>query len=308
MNSPVYPSNYFKALSDDTRLRLINLLIHHELSVNETVALLEMGQSRVSRHLKVLTGSGLLRQRRDGLWAFYSAVTKGPGRDFLDSLESFFESDPALSADLKRMNEKIEDRTREKIKYFDSIAPRWSSIRGNIFGGAPTEKIIEEFLEPAEVTADIGCGTGEFIPLLKKFSKKIIGIDRSRRMLEIAGSRHGENKDSVELRLGEAEHLPMRDNEADMALMSMVMHYMPAPEEAIYEAGRAIKKDGVLILLDLLKHNNEEMRIQFNHRWLGFDVPAIENRISEAEFKIESKKEFSLNEDLSAFLIKCRKQ
>ena len=51
---------YFKALSDETRLRLTYVLERYELSVNELVSILEMGQSRVSRHLKILTEAGLL--------------------------------------------------------------------------------------------------------------------------------------------------------------------------------------------------------------------------------------------------------
>ncbi len=74
---------YFKALSDETRLRLAHVLGRYELSVNELVSLLEMGQSRVSRHLKILTEAGLLQSRRDGLWVFYSAVNEGEGHAFL---------------------------------------------------------------------------------------------------------------------------------------------------------------------------------------------------------------------------------
>ena len=58
---------------DETRLRLALVLYHCELSVNELAALMSMGQSRISRHLKILTEAGLLHSRRDGLWAFYSA-------------------------------------------------------------------------------------------------------------------------------------------------------------------------------------------------------------------------------------------
>ena len=73
---------YFKALSDETRLRLTYVLERYELSVNELVSILEMGQSRVSRHLKILTEAGLLSSRRDGLWVFYSSVKEGEGAAF----------------------------------------------------------------------------------------------------------------------------------------------------------------------------------------------------------------------------------
>lgn len=84
---------YFKALSDETRLRLTCVLRKYELSVNELVSILEMGQSRVSRHLKILTEAGLLSSRRDGLWVFYSAVTEGKGADFLRAASPFLDDE-----------------------------------------------------------------------------------------------------------------------------------------------------------------------------------------------------------------------
>lgn len=76
------PIIYFKALADETRLRLLNLLREQELNVNEIVAILEMGQSRISRHLKILSESGLLQSRRDGLWVFYKAADGGKEVNF----------------------------------------------------------------------------------------------------------------------------------------------------------------------------------------------------------------------------------
>ena len=73
----------FKALADATRIRLLRLLIKHELSVNELVKVLKMGQSRISRHLRVLSDAGLLTNRRDGLWVFYHANADGEQKDFL---------------------------------------------------------------------------------------------------------------------------------------------------------------------------------------------------------------------------------
>jgi len=58
--------NLFKALADETRLRLVHLFLHFELNVNEIVAILGMGQSRISHHLKILVDSQLLTSRRDG--------------------------------------------------------------------------------------------------------------------------------------------------------------------------------------------------------------------------------------------------
>ena len=62
----------FKALSDETRIRLLKLLQQRELCVCELMQALDMTQSRVSRNLGILKSAGLVKDRRDGLWVHYS--------------------------------------------------------------------------------------------------------------------------------------------------------------------------------------------------------------------------------------------
>jgi ArsR family transcriptional regulator, arsenate/arsenite/antimonite-responsive transcriptional repressor len=61
-----------KALSDETRLRMINLLIQRECCVCEVMQVLGISQTRASRNLNVLYDAGFLKLRREGLWAYYS--------------------------------------------------------------------------------------------------------------------------------------------------------------------------------------------------------------------------------------------
>ena len=62
----------FKALSDETRLRVFNLILERECCVCEIVQAMQISQSRASRNLSILYDSGLLKVRRDGLWVLYS--------------------------------------------------------------------------------------------------------------------------------------------------------------------------------------------------------------------------------------------
>jgi len=62
----------FKGLSDETRLRIMILLSIKELCVCQLEWALELTQARVSRHLTVLKNAGLVQDRRDGLWIYYS--------------------------------------------------------------------------------------------------------------------------------------------------------------------------------------------------------------------------------------------
>ncbi len=61
-----------KALSDETRLRILNILSKRECCVCEVMQTLDISQSRASRNLGILEDAGFLKERRDGLWIVYS--------------------------------------------------------------------------------------------------------------------------------------------------------------------------------------------------------------------------------------------
>jgi len=66
----------FKALSDETRIRILNLLLERECCVCEVMQALNISESRASRNLSALYDAGFLKLRREGLWALYS-IDKG---------------------------------------------------------------------------------------------------------------------------------------------------------------------------------------------------------------------------------------
>ncbi|MBM3166707.1 MAG: winged helix-turn-helix transcriptional regulator [Chloroflexi bacterium] len=75
----------FKALSDETRLRILNLLLERECCVCEVMQVLDISQTRASRNLNALYDAGLLKLRRQGLWALYS-IDKENLRDYYTEL------------------------------------------------------------------------------------------------------------------------------------------------------------------------------------------------------------------------------
>jgi len=67
----------FKALSDETRLRILNLLLERECCVCEVMQALDISQTRASRNLSILYDAGFLKLRKDGLWSVYSIDKQG---------------------------------------------------------------------------------------------------------------------------------------------------------------------------------------------------------------------------------------
>ena len=95
----------FKALADETRLRILNLLAHGELCVCEIEQALEIGQSKASRHLAYLRNAGLVTDRREGPWMYY-AVADPDGlahRFVVEWLAQATGEIPQAAADLKTL-------------------------------------------------------------------------------------------------------------------------------------------------------------------------------------------------------------
>ncbi len=67
----------FKALSDETRLRVLSLILERECCVCEVMQALEISQSKASRHLGALYDAGFLKLRKEGLWSLYSLDNEG---------------------------------------------------------------------------------------------------------------------------------------------------------------------------------------------------------------------------------------
>lgn len=90
----------YKALADKTRLRILALLKEESLCVGELVSVLGMTQPAVSQHVRKLRQAGLIKERRQGQWIYYSL--HGDGWPFLPAL---LEHLPDASADIERLKQ-----------------------------------------------------------------------------------------------------------------------------------------------------------------------------------------------------------
>lgn len=279
--------SYFKALADETRLRLVRVTLDHELNVNELVAVLGLAQSSVSRHLRILTDSGLLTSRRDGLRVFYSAVTEEPGRSVLEAVAPLLADDPAHAGDTARAEEVIAERTRATRRFFETKAGDWDRLKQKVLAGFDLASRVAQGMSPGRVAVDLGCGTGDLLETLLGKAGEVIGVDSSPRMLELARQRFAGNGGSVSLRIGELEHLPLADGEADFAVASMALHHLSRPARGIEEARRVLSPGGRLMIVDFDKHSNETMRKEFGDQWLGFSEEELSTWLGQAGFRIE---------------------
>jgi len=276
----------FKALADATRLRLITILIKGEFTVQELTMILGMGQSRVSRHLKILTEAGIISVERQGTWAYYHL----PGVSSLFSqlwpvLEKALESLPQRENDLKKVSIALEQRRQRSLDFFNRHARQWDTFTRDLLS---TPAYLEQFLDEipeCDLIVEVGVGTGNLLSALSQKSPRVIGIDQSSAMLEEARNRvERQGISGVEFRLGEMSSLPVNDGEAGCLLLNMVLHHAVQPQRLLKEARRVLAPAGVLVIADLQRHEQEWVREQLADQWLGFDRFELEAWLIEAGF------------------------
>ncbi len=288
----------FKALSDPTRLRLLNMLNYVELNVNEIVSVVGMIQSGVSRHLKILMESGLLESRKDGSFIYYSAARKSQQRPLIDLACSRVASEPVCQADLQRAEQSITIRKNRAKRFFKTVAPQWDRLKREVLGSFDLNRVLSEKIQRGTSVADLGCGTGEMLSALHRDSSHVlIGVDSSPEMLEQAKIRLY-NAESIELRLGEVEYLPMKDQEVEAAVMSMVLYHIVQPEKAISEIFRVLKPGGRFLLADFECHNQEQIKEIIGGAWLGFKKQQIQEWMDRIGFTVETLERHQVENNL----------
>jgi len=104
-----------KALSDETRLRIMKILLEKESCVCEIMQALDISQTRASRNLGILQDVGFLKSRRDGLWVVYSVDWQAVNRHAI-SLAKLLKSSP--------LSEEVLTRDKERLKRATRIGPR----------------------------------------------------------------------------------------------------------------------------------------------------------------------------------------
>lgn len=276
MNAHADPVKVSKALSDETRLRLLWLLDEHELSVNDMVEILGSTQSRVSRHLNTLKEAGFLEWRREGTWSFYrkaeeAAMPAEVARAW-EMVRAWGVGARTAEADHAKLHEALERKRSQSRRFFGQHAEQWDEIRSRICGEIVTLQAFESLIPPRLVIADVGTGTGHILLKLAPLVARAIGVDNSRKMIALAKKNAKETGlDNVELRFGEMDSLPLDDGEVDAVFAGLVLHHAPDPAHAIAEMARVVKPGGVVTIIDLQRHSEDWMREELAHNWLGFE-------------------------------------
>src|SRR4051812_11975745 len=275
---------WMEALSDPTRLRLLRLLERHELGVVELCDILQLPQSTVSRHLKVLGDQKWVRSRREGTTRLYRMILDeltAPARRLWLLAREQTEGWTTLKQDEVRLGGVRRERGGDSQAFFAGAAAEWARLRRELYGDAFSAAAMLALLPRDFVVADLGCGTGQVSASLAPHVRQVIAVDNSPAMLKAARKNAGELA-NVELRRGELSALPIEDAACDAALLLLVLSYVPDPTIALREMSRILKPGGKAVIVDLLPHDRDDFRRRMGQQAAGIEPALLQQMLQNA--------------------------
>jgi ubiquinone/menaquinone biosynthesis C-methylase UbiE/DNA-binding MarR family transcriptional regulator len=288
MNTTLRPGVFdqLSTLSDPTRSRLLHVLENRELTVTELCSVLQLPQSTVSRHLKILSDDGWVASRADGTSRYYRLETElaAAAQQLWTIVREQVAESVAGRQDIRRVEGVVSDRRSRSQEYFSSVAGQWDAVRHELFGDRSPLVGMLALVDPDSIIGDLGAGTGELTATLSPFVRRVIAVDASTQMLAAARARLAD-AGNVDIRHGDLESLPVKDGEVDSAVMSLVLHHIAEPAKALGEAARVLRANGRLIVVDMMPHDHEEYRQQMGHVWQGFSSEQMTEWLSAAGFE-----------------------
>ncbi len=263
-----------RAAGEPTRLRLLALCAHGELSVGELTTILGQSQPRVSRHLKLMVEAGLLQRFREGAQVYYRITEDSDAKTLARTLVDLLPgNDSELNSDLAGLDAIRQRRAKLADAYFNDNAAHWDEIRQLHVAEAAVEARLLDMVgrQKIETHVDIGTGTGKILALLSERVERSIGIDTNTEMLTLARTYlERENIKNAHVRKGDMYGMPLEDGTMDLATLHLVLHYSLEPAEVIAEAARVLRQNGKLVIVDFASHQEEQLRSEHQHQRLGF--------------------------------------
>lgn len=231
-----------RAAAESTRLRLLALLAHGELTVGEICEIVGQSQPRISRHLKVLTDAQLLDRFREHNWVYYRIPPTGAARDTVHQLLSLVsEDDEVLERDRRRLQAVVTERGRQASEI--AMPPALPAEIDRIL-------VAELGDEPVGALLDVGTGSGHVLGLLARRASRAVGVDISSDALRLARTHvHRAGLSHCELQCGDMYDLPFAPV-FDTAIADRVLANAARPVAALTEIGRTLKNRARLIVIE----------------------------------------------------------
>jgi len=264
-----------RLLADDTRLRVVRLLLRDALNVGELQRILGLAQPTVSKQLGELKRAGLVRERRDGNFSFHELVRPTEHPSFA-AIAAEVEASPDAAGDLARLAEVLsqrEDRGEGEGRFLEP-GRSWAAWARAL-----------RFLLPPLKVADFGCGDGALTVEMAAWARSVVAIDRNPLLLARAAERvSAAGLRNVSFVKGDLETIDLRAASVELVVISQALHHVKEPSAVAAQAHRVVAKRGRVLVLELAPHHETWVKEKLGHIWLGFEPAYLKKTLDEAGF------------------------
>lgn len=268
-----------KGASDELRLTILQVLAKDSYGVMELAQMLDVKQSGMSHHLKVLASAGLVVTRREGNSIFYRRATITPDDPLSAMKQALFHQVDALPVPESvkvALAQVWQDRARASQQFFVENAGKFKEQQDLIAAFDVYRNQIIELLDVSEYPSaqnalELGPGDGELLPELSQRFTRVLALDNSEQMLARANRLISQRElANVDARLGDTTMLADYTGHFDCAVINMVLHHTPSPAQIFQEVAAALKHRGVLLVTELSLHDQAWTQNACGDLWLGF--------------------------------------
>ncbi|WP_028081404.1 metalloregulator ArsR/SmtB family transcription factor [Solimonas soli] len=272
-------------LSDVSRLRLLLLLEHYELTVAELTEVTDLAQSRVSTHLARLKRAGLVQDKRSGNAAYYSALSHdGEASTFWNLLRGTLD-DGQARVDSERAAQVIAKRKQGQT-WAESVAGRMELHYSPGRTWEATARALIGLLNLGDVV-DLGCGDGVLAELIAERAGSVTCVDVSPTVIAAA---HKRLRQLSNVRFVEADmhatQLPAA--QYDHVFLMHTLAYTREPKAVLQETARLLRRGGRLIVAALAEHTHEETMRAYDHLNLGISPDRLRKLLAGCGYHVES--------------------
>ena len=233
--------DWLQTLADSTRVRLLRLLTQQELTVSEMCTVVQLPQSTVSRHLKVLAADDWVNNRKEGTNNLYRAeVTEWcRAREELWSWVRGQADSNAAQQDDSRLTQVLLQRSRSEA-FFSSSAEHWDRLRADLFGPRLDAFVLAASLPRDSVVVELGSGSAPICQLIAPHVLEAIAVDNSEAMLGAAQQQLSKHS-NVRVIDAPLDATSLKAECCNCAWLVLVLPYLDDPT-AVIERGAANSK------------------------------------------------------------------
>src|SRR5690606_3057192 len=261
------------AAGDSLRLSVLQVLGQSSFGVLELCEICDMRQPAMSHHLKMLAEAGLVERRREGnaIWYSRSLASDALHQALLDRIDEV-PPDGELAGRLSQVQARRAEHSRVWFERYAGEAGQEELIAAyEDYADLALELALRSVPE-GELAIEIGPGDGAFMQALSGRFRRLIGYENAPAQLARAERQLADAKvQNATLILGEWPAAAPDEAEADLVVLNMVLHHMPAPADSLRAAARRLKPGGTLLVTELCRHEEHRAHDTCGDLWLGFE-------------------------------------